>query len=47
MHFLFIQSIVGYEIVRKDRNRNDGGVAIYVKYSINYKIRNDLRLEDL
>jgi exonuclease III len=39
--------IVGYEIVRKDRNRNGGGVAIYIRNSINYKIRNDLQPEDL
>ena len=39
--------IVGYEIVRKDRNRNGGGVTIYVRNSINYKIRNDLQPEDL
>ena len=28
----------GYDIVRKDRSRNGGGVCIYVRSSINYKI---------
>ena len=32
----------GYDIVRKDRSRNVGGVCIYLRSSINYKIRNDL-----
>jgi hypothetical protein len=32
----------GYDIVRKDRSRNGGGVCIYLRSSINYKIRNDL-----
>ena len=31
-----------YDIVRKDRCRNGGGVCIYLRSSINYKIRNDL-----
>ena len=32
----------GYDIVRKDRSRNGGGVCIYLRSSINYKIRDDL-----
>ena len=32
----------GYEVVRKDRSRNGGGVSIYLRSSINYKIRSDL-----
>ena len=32
----------GYEVVRKDRSRNGGGVCIYLPGSINYKIRSDL-----
>ena len=31
-----------YDIVRKDRTRNGGGVCIYLRSSINYKIRDDL-----
>jgi hypothetical protein len=37
----------GYEIVRKDRNRHCGGVAIYIRNSINYIIRDDLFDENL
>ena len=32
----------GYDIVRKDRSRNGGGVCIYLRSSINYKIRDDI-----
>ncbi len=32
----------GYDIVRKDRSRNGGGVCIYLRSSIDYKIRDDL-----
>jgi exonuclease III len=32
----------GYDIVRKDRSRNGGGVCIYFRSSINYWVRNDL-----
>ena len=31
-----------YDLIRKDRSRNGGGVCIYLRSSINYKIRNDL-----
>ena len=34
--------INGYDIVRKDRNRHGGGVAIYIRTSINFIIRDDL-----
>ena len=30
-------SIPGYTLERKDRNRNGGGVALYIRDSINYK----------
>ena len=30
--------IDGYDLVRKDRKRTGGGVAIYIRNSINYKI---------
>ena len=32
----------GYEVIRKDWSRNRGGVCIYLRNSINYKIRSDL-----
>ena len=31
-----------YDIVRKGRSRNGSGVCIYLRSSINYKVRNDL-----
>ena len=31
-----------YDIVRKDRSRSGGGVCIYLRSSINYKLRHDL-----
>ena len=34
--------ITGYEIVRLDRNRNGGGVAIYLKNNISFKLRNNI-----
>ena len=34
--------IDGYEVVRKDRSRNGGGVCIYLRNSINFKVRSDL-----
>lgn len=39
--------IPGYEITRRDRNRNGGGVCFYIKTSINFVIRRDLNLNDL
>ena len=32
----------GYDIVRKDRSGNGGGICIYLRRSINYKVRSDL-----
>ena len=32
----------GYNILRKDRNRNGGGVALYINETFNFKKRNDL-----
>ena len=40
----------GYEIVRKDRKtngRHGGGVCIYVKCNLNYKIREDISSDEL
>ncbi len=34
--------LTDYDIVRKDRTRNGGGVCIYLRSSINYKVRDDL-----
>lgn len=35
-------TIENYSIVRKDRNRNGGGVCVYVRNQINYRVRWDL-----
>ena len=35
-------SLDGYDVIRKDRSRNGGGLCIYLRSSINYKIRKDL-----
>ena len=34
--------IFGYNIIRKDRNRNGGGVALYIRDTISLSERNDL-----
>lgn len=34
--------IKGYSIERKDRNKNGGGVSLYIRDNINYVIRSDL-----
>ena len=39
--------IDGYQIIRKDRNRHGGGVLLYIRDTINYKLRNDLMLNSL
>jgi exonuclease III len=39
--------INGYDIIRKDRNRHSGGVAIYLRKSLNYTVRDDLTDESL
>jgi exonuclease III len=40
-------NIRSYGIVRNDRNRNGGGVAIYIRSVINYQERHDLEDEHL
>jgi hypothetical protein len=40
-------NIRSYDIVRNDRNRNGGGVAIYIRSVINYQERHDLEDEHL
>ena len=40
-------NIRGYDIVRNDRNRNGGGVAIYIRSVINYQERHYLEDEHL
>ena len=40
-------AIRGYNIIRKDRNRNRGGGCIYMRTNINYTIRNDLKFKKL
>ena len=35
-------SICGYTIVREDRNRYGGGIALYVRENLSFTIRNDL-----
>jgi hypothetical protein len=37
-----IVHLTDYDIIRKDRSRNGGGICICLRSSINYKIRNDL-----
>ena len=37
----------GYEIVRRDRNRNVGGVCFYIKTAISYSVRTDLNINNL
>ena len=39
--------IPGYTIIRKDRNRNGGGVAIYIQNDIKYKVLEDRSFDDL
>ena len=40
-------SISGYSLIRKDRNRNGGGVAIYIQNNIDYKVLEDQSLLEL
>ena len=43
-------SIPGYDVVRRNRQhhgRNGGGVCLYVKSNLNFKIRDDLANKDL
>ena len=37
----------GYDLIRKDRNRHGGGVAMFIRNTINYKIRSDIMPENL
>ena len=37
-----LMHVTRYDLIRKDRSRNGGGVCIYLRNTINYKIRNDL-----
>ena len=39
--------IRGYDIVRNDRSRRGGGVCVYLRSTINYKIRDDLVPDDI
>ena len=39
--------LVGYTVVRKDRNRNGGGVCLYVRSDISYNPRTDLSCDEL
>ena len=39
--------LTGYTIIRKDRNRQGGGVALYIRSAINYTRRTDLEDEEL
>ena len=39
--------ISNYTLTRRDRSRHGGGVAIYVQNPIQFKLRNDLRDDDL
>ena len=39
--------ILGYDIIRRDRNRNGGGVCFYVRSTINYSLRLDLSVNQL
>ena len=39
--------IRGYEIVRKDKSRTGGGVCIYLRSTITFKIRNDMVPDDI
>ena len=39
-----VVAIHGYNIYRKDRNANGGGVAVYIQNHIPVKLRDDLML---
>ena len=46
-YFTQLTRINGFEQERKDRTSNGGGVAIYIKDSISYKLRKDIFYNDL
>ena len=39
--------IPGYEFIRSDRNRQEGGVGFYIKTSINFAVHSDLNAPNL
>ena len=43
----FLVNADSYQIIRNDRKRQGGGVAVYVHESISYKIRSDLMPDSL
>ena len=40
-------NIDGYSMIRRDRNRNGGGIIVYVKKNIMFKVREELLDNDL
>ena len=42
-----IIKIHGYVCIRKDRNRNGGGVSVYIRETINFRSRSELIAESL
>ena len=38
--------IEGYNVIRKDRNRNGGGVCVYIRDDLAFSARSDLQTED-
>jgi hypothetical protein len=39
--------IPGYEILRRDRDRHGGGVCFYIRTTINFSIREDLKFKNV
>ena len=37
----------GYDLIRKDRNRSGGGVVMYIRNMISYKVRSDIMPDTL
>ena len=40
-------SIVGYNLLRRDRNRHGGGVAIFLRETLNFEHRTDIKAQNL
>ena len=40
-------SIVGYNLLRRDRNRHGGGAAIFLRETLNFENRTDIKAENL
>ena len=40
-------NIDGFRVVRKDRNRNGGGIAIYIRNDLNFKVLEHISLNNL